>query len=147
MNTTIRKLKYKDRRRLSDMIEKMIVKMNDDSLKKLLTSSNSDQNENDNDTESSEKEARAVTFGIAIFNSLINLLNDDMSLWFADLCGVEYNTFCEEAPFDIELIIIDQLTSDGGEFRSFLVGASRLYNMIGGLKDKLTTMKGKSDSI
>lgn len=139
MDFTIRKLKYKDRKRLSDMIEKMVIKMNDDSLLKMLTSSNMDKE--GKESEKNENEARAIKFGIAIFNSLINLLNEDMSHWFADLCSVEYDFFLEEAPFDIEITILDQLTNDGGQFRSFLAGASKLYSTISGLKDKLIKMR------
>lgn len=129
MNTTIRKLKYSDRRKLSAMIKKLSEKFNDNSLLQLIQSDPNKREkkeiENDNDDNS-----RFIKLGINLFNTLIQFLEDDITEWFSDLIGVDVETYMNDAPFDIEIIIINQLTADGGEFKSFLSGASKLYKSI-----------------
>lgn len=125
MNTIIRELKYSDRRKLSNMIKKLSVQLNDNSLLNLIQSS-----PNKHEKETDGNDDRLISIGVNLLNVLIQFLEEEITEWFADLIGVEIEEFLKEAPFDIEIIIIDQLIKDGGQFKSFLSGASRLYNMI-----------------
>jgi hypothetical protein len=128
MDTTIRTLKYSDRLKLSSMIKKLTEKVGDDTMLKLVSSSPS-QLPNDERPDKKQNEERLIQIGIHIFKSLIEFLEDDVTEWFADLCGVDKETFIIEAPFEIEIIIIDQLIEQG-VLSSFLAGASRLFNTI-----------------
>lgn len=139
MNTKIRELKYSDRLKLSAMIRKLTEKLEDDTLLKLVSSSDTKKTDEDTD----ENDNNFIKIGISIFKLLMDFLEDEMSKWFADLCNVDINEFIQNAPFDIEITIIDQLLEDKGKFKSFLAGASRLYNRISGLRSKLQNMKEK----
>lgn len=145
MNTTIRKLKYADRRKLSSMIKKLSAQFNDDSLLNLIQSNPNKRNEKD--IEKGNDDSRFVKLGINLFNTLVQFLEDDITEWFADLVNVDVETYMHEAPFDIEIIIINQLTADGGEFKNFLSGASKLYKSIKTSLTKSIEQKETSDSI
>lgn len=138
MNTKIRELKYKDRRKLSELIRKLSEKLGDNSLLNQI------QSDPDNVKEDSKSDDKAVTqMGMNLFNKLIQFLEDDISEWFCDLIDVDLETYMNDAPFDIELTIINQLMEDKGQFRSFLAGASKLYNSILGSVNNLKPQKKK----
>lgn len=107
------------------MIKKLSAKFNDNSLLNLIQSDASKREETEN-----KDDSRFVKLGINLFNTLIQFLEDDITEWFADLLQVDVETYIDNAPFDIEIIIINQLIEDGSEFKSFLSGASKLYNSI-----------------
>lgn len=138
MNTKIRELKYKDRRTLSSLIKKLSEKLGDNSL---LNQLRSDPNKTKEDTK--EDDRVIAQMGMNLFNQLIQFLEDEISEWFADLIGIDLETYEKEAPFDIELIIINQLMDDKGQFRSFLSGASKLYSSIVGSVNNLKIQKDK----
>ena len=125
MNTTIRELKYSDRRKLSEMIKKLSVKMKDSSL---LNSIVSEPKKTADEVKPSD--GALVNFGMELFNNLLEFLEEDVTEWFADLLEVDIETFMKEAPFEIEILIIEQLMDEKGKFKSFLAGASKLYNSI-----------------
>ena len=118
------------------MIKKLSGKFNDDSLLTLIQSDPNKREETEN-----RDDSRFVKLGINLFNTLIQFLEDDITEWFADLVQVDIETYMNEAPFDIEIIIINQLIEDGGEFKSFLFGASKLYNSIKTSVNKLSIPK------
>lgn len=144
MNTTIRKLMYKDRRKLSEMIRKLSDKLNDDSLLNLIKS---DPVKHSDNTEDKKDDMHFVKLGIKLFNLLLQFLEDDIIEWFADLVGVDVETFKNDAPFDIEITIIEQLTDEKCEFRRFLFGASKLFRSIKMSVNNLKKPNGQSDSI
>lgn len=137
MNTKIRDLKYSDRLRLSAMIKKLSSKLEDDTLLKLVSSSN-DKTEDNNDN---ADESNYVKIALKLFNLLVEFLEEDIGNWFADLLEVDIDEFKLNAPFDIEIIVLNQLLEEKGRLKSFLAGASQLYNTMSGLKNRLTTMK------
>lgn len=140
MNTTIRELVYKDRRKLSEMIKKLSIKLNDNSLLTQLSSEpkkHSNQIEND-----SESDTQLMKIGLNLFNQLIQFLEDDVTEWFADLLGITIEEYINNAPFDIEILIIQQLMDDKGKFKSFLAGASKLYKSI---KTSLSNLRTSND--
>lgn len=136
MNTKIRELKYKDRRTLSALIRKLSQKLGDNSL---LTQLQSDPETTKKENKQDDK--TIANIGMNLFNQLIQFLEDDISEWFCDLIGVNIETYMNEAPFDIELTIINQLMEDKGQFRSFLAGASKLYKSIVGSVNNLQIQK------
>jgi hypothetical protein len=140
MDTTIRELRYSDRIRLSAMIKKLTEKIGDDTLLKLVSSSPS-QLPNEESPDMAKNEERLIQIGIGLFKNLVEFLDDDVTEWFADLCGIDKEKFILEAPFDIELIIINQLIEQD-KLRSFLAGASKLFNTIKQSFSKLP--KGKN---
>ena len=110
------------------MIRKLSEKLNDDSLLNLVKSDPGKK-----DTEGKDEthtDAHFVKLGINLFNTLLQFLEDDIVEWFADLVDVNVEEFRENAPFDIEVIIIEQLTEEKSEFRRFLSGASKLFKSI-----------------
>lgn len=140
MDTKIRNLKYSDRLKLSSMIKKLTVKLEDDTLLRLVSSSDS---KNIGEEKDEGREDNFIKIGINIFKLLIEFLEEDIACWFADLCNMSIDEFKEKAPFDIEILIIEQLMEDKGKFKSFLAGASKLYSRIGELRNRLTSQKGK----
>jgi hypothetical protein len=141
MDTTIRELRYSDRIRLSAMIKKLTEKIGDDTMLKLVSSSPS-RLANDESVENDENKERLIQIGIHLFKQLIEFLEDDVTEWFADLCGIDKEKFILDAPFDIEIIIINQLVEQG-KLSSFLVGASKLFNTIKTSLSKLSNGKMK----
>lgn len=141
MDTTIRELKFSDRMKLSAMLKKLTEKLGDDTLLKLVSSSPS-QLPNEENEEKDKNEERYIQIGIHLFKQLVEFLEEDVTDWFADLCGVDKEVFILEAPFDIELIIINQLINQG-KLTSFLAGASKLFNTMKESLGKLTSAKGK----
>jgi hypothetical protein len=136
MNTTIRELVYADRRKLSEMIRKLSVRIGDDSLMNQIVS-----NPKKHESEEPGNDSHLVKVGLNLFNQLLQFLEDDITEWFADLVGVTVDTYLAEAPFDIEITIIDQLMDEKGKFRTFLFGASKLYKRI---KTSIDSLKEKN---
>lgn len=137
MNTTIRELVYADRRKLSAMIRKLSERVGDDSLLNQVVSAPAKH-----ESETKGDDSRLVKVGLNLFNQLIQFLEDDITEWFADLVDVDVETYIKEAPFDIEIIIIDQLMDEKGKFRTFLSGASKLYKKI---KTSIDNLKEKKN--
>ena len=135
MNTKIRELVYQDRRKLSAMIRKLSEKIGDNSLMNQVIS-----NPQKHSSEEKPDDSRLVKMGLNLFNQLLEFLEDDITEWFADLVGVDVQTYIKDAPFDIEINIIDQLMDEKGKFRTFLFGASKLYKKI---KTSIDNMKTK----
>lgn len=135
MNTKIRELVYQDRRKLSAMIRKLSEKIGDNSLMNQVIS-----NPQKHSSEEKPDDSRLVKMGLNLFNQLLEFLEDDITEWFADLVGVDVQTYIKDAPFDIEINIIDQLMDEKGKFRTFLFGASKLYKKI---KTSIDSMKTK----
>lgn len=140
MNTKVRELKYSDRRKLSEMIKKLTKELGDESILKLISSSSSVNNGKSSDE---KNDSQYIQLGFVLFKKLVEFLEDDIVEWFADLCGVDIQEFMNEAPFDIEIIVINQLFEDKGKIRSFLVGASKLYSTIRESVSKLSNQNEK----
>lgn len=129
MNTTIRTLKYGDFRKLSKLFEQLTVKIGDTSLLKLITADNSKQQESESNNDDS-----ILKIGATILKSLIQYLEDDIAIWYADLCCVTPEIFENEAPFNILIDVTNQILEQE-DVKSFLAGASKLSNLIKGYKN------------
>lgn len=126
MNTKIRELKFSDRIVLSNLLSKLSDKVKDDSLLNLIKSSSNKKQS----IETDKDDMKMVKLGIELFQLLIKFLEVDLNKWFADLCNITYDEYLKQAPFDIEIIIVNQLFDDQGKIKSFLSGASMLFKKI-----------------
>ena len=121
----IRPLKQKDRKTVAAMIRKLADKIGTNGLMNLIVA--------DTDAVKTEKQEPQKTdvftrIGIEIVKQLLDVLEDDVSAWFADLIGKTPEEF-SEMPFDIEMNIIEQL-ANSEDANSFFTRALRVFNKI-----------------
>lgn len=128
---TIREIKVKDRKLISRLIEKTADKMKDNSLFEMITSTAKSKSEN--------RTAEAVKVGAEIIKMLLDVVESDMTAWFADLAGVTVDEF-EDMPVDTELQIIDQIIQAEESERFFSI-ASQLSKKIKGFRSMFSGAK------
>lgn len=124
MAIKIRKITIKDRVRLSDMIKKMADNFGAQKLLNLINpepSAGSSEN-----TEDKKAENRMIQIGIGVVKMLIDTLENDVHIWFAELIGVSMDEFYE-MPIDTETEILKQLSS-APEVERFFMTASQIFN-------------------
>jgi hypothetical protein len=120
----IRELKRKDRKTLAAMIKKMVDKIGDQRILNLMVTETSD-NVQSNKAEPNQPKDQFSKIGIEIIKLLMETLEEEVSVWFADLLGVTIEQL-DDMPVDIELVVIDQLIS-APEANRFFTSASLLF--------------------
>lgn len=123
----IRKLTRKDRKTLTGIIKKFVSATGD---KSLLSIFNESQTISNSEITEKEKNDSMISLGISLLDKLIDVLDEDMAMWFADLIGVDADKF-DECPIDIDVTIIDQIVSSK-EISDFFSGVSQISNTIAG---------------
>lgn len=126
----IRKLTVKDRKIFTGLIKKLVEKTGEKDLLKLIKSSS----EISEDEPVDNKNSFAISIAIKIFNSLLDVLNEEVTEWFSDLIGISKEEF-DKLPLNTELEIIKQII-ESEDFVSFLSTASSIYKKIEELRKK-----------
>ena len=121
----IRPLKQKDRKTVAAMIRKLADKIGTNGLMNLIVA---DTNAVKTEKQEPQKTDVFTRIGIEIVKQLLDVLEDDVSAWFADLIGKTPEEF-SEMPFDIEMNIIEQL-ANSEDANSFFTRALRVFNKI-----------------
>lgn len=101
----IRQIKVRDRKLITQLFKKTIKELGDESVKTLISS-----NAPAAETKSAEEgigEA-IVTIGIRVLTKVIDVYDEDISAWFADLAGLTIDEL-DDMPIDTEAKIIDQI--------------------------------------
>lgn len=78
--------------------------------------------------------------GVEILKQMLDLLEDDISVWFADLIGKKTKEEFDEMAFDIDPIIIEQLI-ESKEINSFFMHALRAFNKMKEFAGQAKTLK------
>lgn len=128
----IRKLKRKDRETLSDLLQKFAEKVGNDQILNIIDSTTSESQKENTDESKAIFNKKMITLAIDILKQILDVLDNDVKPFFADLIGCEVSDF-DNQDFDVEIQIIEQLVEDKN-FVNFFTGASRLYNKISLLK-------------
>ena len=133
----IRKLTRKDRKTLSDLIKKMVSSTGDKGILSILNDTDSGAK----DVSEEEKKGAMISLGISLLNQLLEVLDNDMAVWFADLIGVTPEKF-DTCDFGIEAEIVEQIVASK-EISDFFSSVSRTSNtikMFGGQSKKGKTL-------
>jgi hypothetical protein len=121
----IRPLKRKDRKTVAAMIRKLADKIGKNGLLNIIVSDPAAAAKENTATEKGDVFTR---IGIEIVKQMLDVLEDDVAKWFADLIGKTPEQF-DDLPFDVEVQIIEQL-ANSEEIGSFFTGALRVFNKI-----------------
>lgn len=131
----IRELKRKDRKTVAAMIKKLADKVGTNGLLNIIVS---DPSSTTTDTPV-KKDDVFTRIGVELIKMLLDVLEDDVAAWFSDLIGKSPEEF-DEMPFDVEMIIIEQLM-EAQEANSFFTRALRAYSKIKTFAPGLSTAK------
>lgn len=132
----IRQLKRKDRRIVAGMIRKIVEKPEFAGLVKMISA---DVEAERTEVAKAEKDTTFQKIGIDVVKILLDVLEDDVTKWFADLIGVTAEQF-DDQDLDVEVQIIDQLVQ-AEESNRFFTGALRLSKSMQGLAGQFSTAK------
>jgi hypothetical protein len=117
----IRELKRKDRKTVAAMIRKLVEKIGSTDLLNMIVTDTTAIAPQNSDAAKPEKKDRYTAIGVEVVKLMIDVIEDDVAVWFADLLGVTVAEF-DEMPVDIEVEIINQLIA-APEANRFFTGA------------------------
>ena len=122
MEIKIRPLSRKDRKTLTILIKKLADKIGSKGITNLIVS---------DPVLAEGKEAKdnseVVTgIGVALINQMIELLEEDVTVWFKDLTGTQDKSD-DELPFDFEANVVKQLI-ESEEIKDFFTHALQAFN-------------------
>ena len=121
----IRPLKRKDRKVLAELIRKLADKTGSNELLKIMVS---DSLSTKAEKGEEKKDRDFIRLGIEIVKLMLEVIEDDVSKWFADLVGKTPEEY-DDLPFDVEMQIMEQLV-DAEEVNRFFSSALRLSSKI-----------------
>jgi hypothetical protein len=140
----IRPLLRKDRKTVAGLIRKMVDKLGSSSLLTLI-SSDVATGKKTAATVEPETDNKLITIGIDMFKMMLEVIEDDVAAWFADLINVKVEEF-DNLPFDIEIKILEQIV-EAPEAADFFTGALRLSKKMQGFANSFNSQKQKSGTI
>lgn len=132
----IRKLTRKDRKTFTGLITKLAKTLKDDSILEMIKKGY----ETTVEDKKAKKEAATgdvrvwAKLGVELLNNIIETLDNDCAIWFADLLGVDIEAY-DNLSLDIEFIVIEQLM-ECEEIDGFFGRALQLRNVISKLYGK-----------
>lgn len=132
----IRPLKRKDRKTVAAMIRKLADKIGVNGLTNIIVA---DSGVAPGENQGPQKSDIFTKIGVEIIKQLLDVLEEDVSAWFADLIGKTPDEF-DEMPFDIEMNIIEQL-ANSEEANSFFTRALRVFNKMKKFAPQQSTAK------
>ena len=123
----IRPLIRRDRKVLAELIKKLVDRSSNDSLLNIIQSGGYSGKE---EKQSKEEESKISYIELmhSLLNNMIRIIEEDVTVWFADLINKTVAEY-DELPFGIEAMIIEQIL-ESEEVADFFSSASRAYNMI-----------------
>ena len=121
----VRELTRKDRKKLSELIKLFAERSGNVKLTEMLPGQ---KGEGEGKDKAVDKD-QIYELIKSVMSSLIEWVEDEVTLWFMDLVGVTDRDQYDALPFDIELHIIDSLIAQKG-FNNFFSRVSALYKKI-----------------
>jgi hypothetical protein len=122
----IRPLKRKDRKTLTDLLRKLADKIGANGITNLIVSDASGDRQDGATADNKVKMDVFTRTGVELLKQMLDLLEEDVALWFADLAGLKKEEL-DDAPFDFEANVIDQIVSSK-EIGDFFTHAWRAYS-------------------
>ncbi|MBN1604623.1 MAG: hypothetical protein JW915_23645 [Chitinispirillaceae bacterium] len=129
----VRPLKLKDRKTISDLIQKLAEKIGNDQLLNIIDSTVSDAAVEATEEQKIIEKKKMISFAVNVLKQIFDVLDNDVKLFLADLINCPVVDF-DEQPFDVEVQILEQII-EKPEFSSFFTGASQLVSKIQLLKN------------
>lgn len=132
----IRKLTRKDRKTFTGLITKLAKTLKDDKILDMIkTGYETTVEDKKSKKEKPTGDVRVwAKLGVELLNNIIETLDNDCAIWFADLLGVDIEAY-DNLPLDIEFVVIEQLM-ECEEIDSFFGRALQLRNVISKLYGK-----------
>ena len=124
---TVRRLKLKDRKKVSGLIKKFAERSGNEGLMQMVPGTPKPESE-EADGSPAEKIYELMR---NVMGSLIDWVEEDVTAWFMELTGIETREEWDDLPFDIEVYILEELYKQTG-FNNFFSKALGLYNKIQG---------------
>lgn len=121
----VRSLKRKDRKTISDLLQKFAEKIGNDQLKNIIDSSVSTGDKELTVEQKESANQKMLEFAINLLKQIFDILDNDVKPFLADLVGCTVDEFDDQS-FDVEIQILNQLV-EKPEFSSFFTGASQLF--------------------
>jgi hypothetical protein len=117
----IRELKRKDRKTVATMIRKLVDKIGSTELLNMIVTDTAAVVPTKSKSEKPEKQDRYTKIGVEVVRLMLEVIEDDVATWFADLLGVTVEQL-DDLPVDIEIDVINQLMA-APEANRFFTGA------------------------
>lgn len=140
MELTIRKLTVADNDRLTDLLLKLSGRVEFSGLRSAVKT----ESESGDAKPAADEELAAYFVGL--LHTLFTAYRSDLRPWFADLVGITYEQYMTEAPFDADMVIIEQIKEAPG-FISFFVKACAVFRLQGILAKITKSVKGSFASL
>lgn len=142
MDIKIRELKVRDRRKVTGIFKKAIEELRDESLKNIISSDVSQPQEK----EASEQIGEAiVNIGVSVVTKALDILDRDVSEWFADLLNVTPEEY-EDLPIDTDVKVIEQIRN-APEAEAFFTQCLALAKMTHVFAEPLRLLRERFASI
>lgn len=122
----LRALKRKDRKTITILLRKLADKIGTNGITNIIISDVSGTQAAPPEENNADKMAVFTKIGIELLKQMLDLLDEDIAVWFADLAGMKIEDL-DDAPFDFEADIIDQLISSP-EVGDFFMHALRAFS-------------------
>lgn len=123
----VRELTRADRKKLSDLIKLFAERSGNVKIMEMLPGQKGDGKDKAKELATDQ----AYELIKSVMQSLLDWVEDEVTVWFMDLVGFTEKNEYDRLPFDIEVHIIDQLIAQKG-FNNFFSRASALYKKIRG---------------
>ena len=137
----IRELKRKDRKTVAAMIRKLVDKIGSTDLLNMIVTDSTAIAPSKGAAKVVEKTDRYTKIGVEIVRLMLEVIEDDVAVWFSDLLGVTIEQF-DDLPVDIEIEVINQLIA-APESNRFFTGAWDLSRRTKEFAGKLSNQNSK----
>ena len=128
----VRELTLKDRKKFSALIKEYVNRSGNETLIEMVPSLKGGKEGKSDKGKSAEPTSEEMYDLIKnVLTSLVQFLEEEVTLWFMDVTGTTSKEDFEKLPFDIEVYIIRQLMAQEG-FNNFFTQASALFKKIQG---------------
>jgi hypothetical protein len=137
----IRPLTYKDRKAVSALFDKLAQKVGPGGIKDVIVAGTADSSGKQEEQSNNDVFSKIA---LGLIQKMIVWIESDVVEWFASLIGRKKEDFesGENLPFDVELIIIEQLMA-AKESNDFFTRALRIYSKTSEYVRQARTEKAK----
>lgn len=142
MDIKIRKLLKSDQKKISDLLLRLVDKIDDKSITDII--SNSAGSGEGSELSEEQRRTNIIRVFFELFKKLFVHFTDDVNVFLADLIGVTPEEY-QQLPIDIDVRIFEQL-KEAPEIENFFTGSLRLFSATQWFKNLYQTLKSKYDS-